>query len=567
MIFKNEKGVALVISLIVVIALLIIGAVFIVRSTSEKMMSDRERMSVQSFYITDGGSQAGLNQLNTLINTDMLATINATNPQIISNDAQQFVGGNNSLGFLIKYVKSGGVAQFVLTGTDAKFTGTTMAFNNGNFRFDIFVSQKGNPVTIDTDVWDFPFYYRIETTGVSGGVTRKIRTIGDFTVRVQRDNFAKYALFTDQQTMPNGNLVWFTDRTNFAGPLHTNTQYSFALNPSGTFNGSVTQQNAMGRFHNAGSPIQMDADSNPPRDVPTFNVGYTRSAAAVTLASSVQQQDLVNQAKGTETSSSDGIFVPNSSGNLTGGIYVKGNALVNLAVDVNGNALYTVTQGTTTKIITVDIPNNQTQVETVGGGTQTFSGQPKGVDGIGTVIYVNGAITSLGGTVQKDTEMTISSQSDIVITDNLTYENYTPGIGTPGQSGYVPPNAAGEDNLLGIVSWGGNVRIGTSAPDDIEIHGPVMARSGIFAVDNYNDSIIGPRGIATILGGVITQHYGAFGTFNSSTGQQASGYGRNFTYDSRLAVGKAPPYFPSMQTFVAFTNDITDKIAWQEGGF
>ena len=34
-------------------------------------------------------------------------------------------------------------------------------------------------------------------------------------------------------------------------------------------------------------------------------------------------------------------------------------------------------------------------------------------------------------------------------------------------------------------------------------------------------------------------------------------YGRNFVYDDRLEVGAAPPYFPTLNTFVAFTNDIT----------
>lgn len=567
MFLKNEKGVALAISLMVVIAMLVLGSIFIARSTSEKNMSDRGRMSVQSFYSADGGSHAGLNQLNILINTNMLATINATNPQVVGNDAAQYVGSNDSLGFLIKYVKDAGTAQFVLTGNDAKYTGTTTAFGNGNYRFDIFVSKKGNPITIATDVWDFPYYYRVETTGTSAGATRKIKTTGDFTVRVQRDNFAKYALFTDHHTTPSGTAVWFTDKTNFAGPIHTNDQYNFALNPSGTFAGAVTQQNTMAKFYNGGNPIQVNADNNAPYDVPTFNAGYTRGAAQIVLASSVQKQDLIDQARGGDSTPGNGIFIANNGSILTGGIYVKGDAIVNLGIDGNGNSLYTITEGTTTKNVTVNIASNQTQVETVGTGTQTFSGQPKGVAGLGTIIYVDGAITSLGGTVQKDTEVTVSSENDIVITNHLKYQDYTPASGTPGQIGYVPPNATDKTNLLGVVSWGGNVRIGATASNDIEIHGPVMARNGIFTVDNYNDTIIGPRGIATILGGAITQFYGAFGTFNGSTGQQMSGYGRNFTYDNRLAAGKAPPYFPSMKTFIAFTNDITDKIAWQEGGF
>ena len=34
-----------------------------------------------------------------------------------------------------------------------------------------------------------------------------------------------------------------------------------------------------------------------------------------------------------------------------------------------------------------------------------------------------------------------------------------------------------------------------------------------------------------------------------------------------MLIEKPPPYFPSMQKYIAFTNDITDKIVWQEGGF
>jgi len=81
----------------------------------------------------------------------------------------------------------------------------------------------------------------------------------------------------------------------------------------------------------------------------------------------------------------------------------------------------------------------------------------------------------------------------------------------------------------------------------------------------YDNQGVGGRGTATLLGGVITDFYGAFGLFNGSTGTQLSGYGRNFVFDDRMASGNAPPYFPSLNTFIAFTNDITDKMIWQEG--
>ncbi|VAW18673.1 hypothetical protein MNBD_BACTEROID05-235, partial [hydrothermal vent metagenome] len=143
--------------------------------------------------------------------------------------------------------------------------------------------------------------------------------------------------------------------------------------------------------------------------------------------------------------------------------------------------------------------------------------------------------------------------------------SYTSAIGNPGDAGYVPPNATGTTNKLGIVSWDGNVRVGTSAPDDVNVHGSILSQNGILTVDSYTNQGVGARGTATIMGGVITNDYGAFGLFNGSTGQFVSGYGRNFVYDDRMQSGGAPPYFPTLNTFVAFTNDITDKIVWQEG--
>ena len=147
------------------------------------------------------------------------------------------------------------------------------------------------------------------------------------------------------------------------------------------------------------------------------------------------------------------------------------------------------------------------------------------------------------------------------------YSDYTPAQNNPGDASYVPPTANGAENLLGLVSWGGDIRVGTSAPDDINVHATLLAQNGILQVDEYNNQARGPRGTATLLGGVISDYYGAFGLFNGSTGQQLSGYGRNFVYDDRMLVGNAPPYFPSLKTFIAFTNDIIDKITLQEGGF
>lgn len=564
---NNERGVALIFTLLVISVLLILGGAFVLRSVNEKNTAERERDFVQAFYVAEGGGEAGLFKVDELMNTHLGNTVNATNPSVLGARAAQYVADGDGLGFLIRYVKEGGVAQLTLNGAEAVYSEATTGLGTGSYQFDIVLTEKEKPVTVATDLWDFSYYYRVEATGNVEDATRKVLLAGDFTVRVQKDNFARFALFTDHHGLPSGTPVWFTDKTNFAGPIHTNERYNFALNPSGTFDGAVTQHLTRARFYNNGSPILMDADANAPGDVPTFNSTFDRGVDNIVLASSVQKQDLKNQARGGDTTPGNGIFVANDGTNLTGGIFVRGDSGVQMSVDASDNAVYTITEGSTTKIITVDSTNNQTSVETVGGSTSTYIGVPDGVDDIGTIIYVDGSIGSLEGTIQRDTEVTVSGENDIVITGNLRYSSYTPAVGNPGDTGYVPPNATGATNLLGVVAWGGDVLVGTSAPDNVDIHGILMARNGVFQVDNYNDRGVGPRGTATLLGGVITKFYGAFGLFNGSTGQQLSGYGRNFVYDSRTLAGKSPPYFPTMNTFIAFTDDITDKVAFQEGGF
>ncbi len=566
----NNKGIALVISLLCVIVLLTLSSVFVLRTITEKKTADQQARLTQAFYVTEGGAQAGLDQLKTLINENLKDTVTAANPQVLGNKANSYVTSGDGVGFLIEFVKKQGVAQLTLNGTQAIYNVAATTLGNGNYTVTIIITEKSNPVTVGVDQWDFPYYYRIQATGTVGSTPRKAVLSGDFTVRVQKDNFAKFALFTDHHKLPSGTTVWFTNKTNFAGPVHTNELLSFAFNPSGTFDGAVTQQNTKARFFNNGSSILLDADNNAPKDVPVFNAGFTRGVAQIVLESSVQKADLYLQARGGDsTTPPNGIYVANDGTALTGGIFVRGNATLTMSVDGSDNAIYTVTEGSTTKVITVDKVSNQTTVNTVGSGAVTYQGQPDGLDDLGTIIYVDGTVNSFQGTVQKDTEVTLSSENDIVIGSDVKYADYTPAVGLPGTTGYVPPSATGKTNLLGLISWGGNVRIGTMAPNNVNLHGIVMARGtqGVFTVDNYNNTTVGPRGTATLLGGVITQFYGAFGLFNSSTGQQLSGYGRNFVYDDRAATGKSPPYFPTMKTFTAFTNDITDKIVWQEGGF
>ncbi|MBI5416186.1 MAG: DUF4900 domain-containing protein [Candidatus Omnitrophica bacterium] len=557
----NNRGAALVIVLFLMVIFLFLSDIFVLRSIHERNMATVERETAKALYAAQGGAQTGLDGLDNLINNFLNNTIASSNPSSVIGFTTGRVNAGDGIGWLAYSVRNNNVPVLTQNGDQAEYSANG-AVGDNTYQYKIVIMEKNDPTAVSTDIWDFPYNYRIESAGTAGTMSGEVLVSGDFTVRVQRDNFAKYSLFTNDQTTQSGSYVWFTNKTYFAGPVHTNARFNFALNPSGTFDNQIRQRDQLARFYNNGSPVSLDANYNGVRDVPVFNDTFSRNVSAVTLSSPTQQTDMENQAKGGQTFSSNGIYVPNSGGSLTGGIYVRGNATVNMSVDGSNNAVYTVNQSGTTKMITVNRTNKTTTV--VGTQTNTYNGAPDGVDGVGTLIYSTGSITGLGGTVQRDTQMTIASASDMVITNNVVYQEYTPGSGTPGISGYVPPTADGTTNLLGLVSWAGNVRIGTSAPDNISVHSTILARQGVFQVDDYNSG--SPRGTATLLGGVITDDYGAFGTFNGSTGQQVSGYGRNFVYDQRMEVGNAPPYFPSLNTFIAFTNGIADKLVWQEGG-
>lgn len=560
---SNNRGAALVIVLFVMTVLLGLGNVLVMRTIGERNMTNRERETAKAFYAAHGGTQAGLDGLDNLINNFLNNTIASSNPSSVIAYTTGRVNAGDGIGWLLYSVRDAGNNP-VLTqnGDQAEYTINSTAIGDNAYQYKIVIMEKSDPLTVTPDVWEFSYNYRIESTGAAGTTLGKILLSGDFAVRVQRDNFARFSLFTNSQTTQSGTNVWFTNKTRFAGPVHTNARFNFALNPSGTFDDLITQNDQLARFYNNGSAVNLDADFNGTLDVPVFNETFTRDAGTITLSSSSQQSDMEDQALGGQTFSSDGIYVPNSGGNLTGGIYVRGDGTVNMSVDGNNNPVYTVTQGGETRTVTVNRGDNTTTV--AGTQTDTYNGIPDGIDDVGTLIYATGSITSVGGTVQEDTQMTVASAGDMIITNHIVYQDYTAGSGTPGDAGYVPPTADGSTNLLGLVSWAGNVRIGTSAPNDIAVHSTILARQGVFQVDNYSSG--SPRGTATLLGGIISDDYGAFGTFNGSTGLQVSGYGRNFVYDERMETGSAPPYFPSLNTFVAFSNDIADKLVWQEGG-
>ncbi|MFA5156020.1 MAG: DUF4900 domain-containing protein [Candidatus Omnitrophota bacterium] len=560
----GRKGIVLVISLAVMAVLLILTGSFFFSLISESGFVNREKYIVQAVALAEAGASHARAELNRLLNINLDPAVSVDQTFAFRN----YYASNDSLEVLEDYLgfSTAGCPVGSCIGVSASPTQLRAQFPSsvidGSYNAIVIVTQNGNPERIimgSDERYIFRYNYAIESTGsVTKTVPATAKTIrlsgGSFTVNIRRDNFAKFALFTSHHRTPSGTTVWFTSNTNFSGPVFTNERFSFAQNPGAHFTEEVAQHETRARFYNNNNPVLLNADSNPPRDVPAFDKGFERGEDLLNLESSTSATELRNEALGTlPLPGSNGIYIPNDGASLTGGIYVRGNSVISAGVDANNLPVYTITQGATTKVITVDYANNQTLVN-VGGDVQAYNGIPDGVDNQGTIIYGDGNINGLSGTVQQDTSLTIASRDDIVITGNLVYQQYdtSPTL-----------NAAAYENILGILSWDGDVRIGTSAPNNINIHGVVMAPHGIFTVDNYNYG--SPRGTATLLGGAITDYYGAFGTFSGST--EVSGYGRNFIYDGRVLEGKTPPYFPYMTGFTASVDGLSANLpVWQDEG-
>jgi Tfp pilus assembly protein PilX len=263
------------------------------------------------------------------------------------------------------------------------------------------------------------------------------------------------------------------------------------------------------QLHIYGSPMFHDEVSSgassvaywhggPPQDNPTFEMGLTLDAPSIPLPINT---DLL-KAKGQQAD----------------GLHISGNPVaIEMFVDAgtgDGKLQIGVNGGATTDY---DIPSNG-------------------------VLYVSGKAT-IKGTLKGN--LTLGCDGDIEIMDNCVYDT-------------DPRTDPSSTDLLGLVSeqdifMDGNPAGPNADVGDETVMAAIMALGTSFTVENYSSG--SPRGNLVIYGGLIQQKRGPVGTFNPSTHQIVSGYGKDYSYDSRL-MDNPPPSFP--------TTGEMDKISWTE---
>lgn len=186
------------------------------------------------------------------------------------------------------------------------------------------------------------------------------------------------------------------------------------------------------------------------------------------------------------------------------------------------------------------------------------------------VIYVNGEVKRYKGpnraTVSDQTtappaiaafsQLTVAAENNIRVTGDLKYER-SPCSGNPVRNSNRSVTSAVCNDLdsigiLGTYSAQGSITVGNgntaadlNAPNNVHVHSILMAGKGKVEVENFSSG--GSRGTFNLLGGMIQNRRGAFGTFSSSGGS-GTGFDRVYVYDRRMLGGLAPPHFPTTGT-------------------
>ena len=433
--------------------------------------------------------------------------------------------------------------------------------------------------------------YVVVAEGSIGPYRRNVVAQGEFRFTVGRASFARYALFTNVHALPDGTNVWFTSRTLFDGPVHTNNHFRFYRTP--WFGGEVTSAGCT-------NPGDERCQGSTFYGARFYGEGYIADTA---MAPSPQAPSYTNRWGTHAPEFTQGVdwrspFIPLPINNQaqrhaarSQGIYVNG--------DINSLRLYTTKEPDGTLYQRVDVRvcmrgyvrwvwdqnlgNWRRQLVCTQSVTHAYRYSAnrvlqhydrdtdtwKNVVRDGSVVRFNGVIFAEGGIGQlsgperddpsdPDTagpalapfaQITVAASDTIRITGDLKYTD-RPCSSAPhrdGDSNVVPAtcNNLGARNVLGVYSQDGDVLIGSDAPRDIHVDGVLMSARGVVQVEGYDS--IPEKGSVYLTGGIIEYFYGAFGTFNPSTGRNRTGYGRKFTYDPRMKRGLAPPFFPTTQ--------------------
>ena len=590
----SERGVALVVTLLLLMMVSALTVAMVIAMTSETLIGGYYRNFRGSFYAAD----SGLNIARQKVVTELKGGVPTT----------------------FAYPPTGascGSTGNVTVGTDYA-SATTLnagtAANSWTESFKITNVQVGAPVQLanaQAQTYSCTYSYSLTSAGSAQGTEQQsITETGSILVNVTGQNanrsvsFAYFGGFVDVYPGGFGPLVPGT----MTGPMFSNNAWEFmAAIPPWTapyiFTDPVGQNWADAYWWDKSwnwhlSPgTSYGSGSN--LIAPNFQQGFNVSQPAVPLpTNSFNQEEAVIDGNGTLYSSApttaqlsvltnaagqaysgattSGVFVNQGTtaaacGTKTppcmngGGLFVQGGADVQLIPSGSTAQVYKVTQNGTTATITINPAANSgagTTVVTQGGSTLSLSGVP--VDTLtaqaSTMVYVNGTMTIHGpgegqGAVQDNAMITITVNGDIVATGDVLYK--TEPVTIPLDQ--LVPAVANMNQVLGLFTATGNfITQNAQADQNIEIDGSIAT---ISQADSANNCASGN-------GGQLSR--GHINTFNNVGGMiqsciyKADVNVENTWFDRRFTSrsGFAPPWFPStsIQTGGPLPTNVTSQV-------
>jgi Tfp pilus assembly protein PilX len=381
-----------------------------------------------------------------------------------------------------------------------------------------------------------------------------------YTLTISRPSYAQYVLFRNKTTAVSGGQLYFRSNEIFNGPVHTNGTPAFSGTPGPTFTDKFT---SAASSPSAGSTIAtftttpakysqtaIPLPGNSNNQVRAAFGGNASDASPVSASELQGAWGVSAMPTGIYYSQGNGATTPNTGSSWKGGLYINGTVD---SMTLSKSGIYqviTIKQGTTTTVFTQQ-SNGTWTVMVNNVVVKTLSATPA----FNGMIYVAGSLSSLTGDgmatadIASGSQLTISTTGDVNIKNDITYTD-------------DPTTNPSATNVLGIYSSGGSILLDGPPNQSLNVNASIMASGSNegFGTANVNSRTGSPTTKINLLGGVIEDQ-----SQTVSIGEPiTNGYNRNYIYDPRFRLGFAPPYFPLQQQWSELAADFTQpKIIWE----
>jgi type II secretory pathway pseudopilin PulG len=569
---NREHGFILVTVIAVMALLAMIGVTILVKSTSEmKQSGNSEAQARARGYAEAAQADMFWNLANpgiVIINDAFRPSINTFSLSNADARVTPIVPPAN-YDLVLKAIRAG-FSQISNSGSNFTQTSTI-----------IFRSLRTDQASFNSEGQVYYLDYSINGTGTFADNTRRVTTEGTMLVRLGRTSLNQFILLAnDGGSGTNGTSGFFDTSSVYDGPVHVNQNWALSGKPTFLAGASVSDtyvwmndaKNCKGfAFVKVGGAQTSPGGCTQPNtngqglQYGTDKIDLPKNATSQARAAlGLDAKDLSNLGKGSVCQAlnvtpcnkiPNGVYLPSSSGKVSGGIYIQGDANVTLSTLGNAQVYTILDENGKTTTITVDYVTKTTTYLQSPGLPVVLSGVPNGQ------LYVDGDINSLTGPARTGTlpspapatapsvvppalasqsQLNIASSGSVTVTGDVTYtEN--------------PNTTPTAKNVLGIISGSDSVVIGDSAPKDVYLNGAILAGSTGKGLGVKSPGQTPARGAIHMLGSLAEDTDQLRGQVDGN-GTATAGYADDFKFDQRFLNGAvAPPFFPATTQFAVST--------------